>query len=179
MINLLPLEEKKKVRGEYLARLTIAGLYFLAATLLIGMVLLLSFYVSLRSKGTIARDQLDAFTLTEESNAKGYEEIIKETNKKLAVLQADDAKERVYDQVINTIISHRGDIRITGVVYEKTKNGTILVRLAGVSPDRESLLAFTKVIEQKSPFSNVTVPVSNFVKERDIEFSMEITVGAQ
>ncbi|MCR4330342.1 MAG: hypothetical protein NUV49_00415 [Patescibacteria group bacterium] len=177
MINLLPLEEKKKVRGEYFARLTITTLYFLFATALIITVFIVSSYISLAAAEQVVRDRLNALASGEVPVVEEFDRIIEETNKKIKILQSGDKDERIYDQVFGTIISHKGDIRITGLLYEKAKDGSVLVRLTGVSPDRESLLAFTRVLEQKSPFTDVEVPVSNFVKERDIEFSMEITLG--
>ncbi len=177
MINLLPLEEKKKVRGEYFARLAVTTLYFLFATLLIVLVFIISSYISLAAAGEANRNRLDMLASGGAPATEEFDRIILETNKKLNILQGGDKDEHIYDQVFGTIISYKGEIRITGLSYEKAKDGSALVRLTGVSPDRESLLAFTKVLEQEGPFTNVEVPVSNFVKEHDIEFSMEITLG--
>jgi len=177
MINLLPLEEKKKVRGEYFARLTITGLFFLLATLAIAMVFLISSYVSLNTEESTARERLEAYASEEAQDAKEFDQVIKDTNKKLEILQGDDRSKRIYDEVFGVIIGSKGAVRITGLTYEKDKTDIKRVRLAGISPDRESLLAFTNILEQENLFTNVEVPVSNFVKEHDIEFSMEITLG--
>jgi len=176
MINLLPLEEKKKVRGEYIARLAITTLHFLFATLLIIIVFIISFYISLTAAQQANRDRLNMLASGVSPSVEGFDQIIEGTNKKLHILQGDNKDQHIYDRVFGTIISHKGDIRITGLVYEKGKDGSATVRLTGISPDRESLLAFTKVLEQESPFTSVEVPVSNFVKERNIEFSMEIAL---
>ena len=177
MINLLPLEEKKKVREEYFARLAVTALYFIFATLLIMIVFIISFYISLAATGEANRDRLNMLTSQGVPATEEFDRIIEETNKKIKILQGGDKAEHIYDRVFGAIIDRKGSIRITGLAYEKAKNDSALVRLTGVSPDRESLLAFAKVLEREGSFTNVEVQVSNFVKESDIEFSMEITLG--
>ena len=45
-----------------------------------------------------------------------------------------------------------------------------------MAKDREVLRGFVKALEEEPYFERVEIPVSNFVKDRDIEFSLEIGV---
>jgi len=48
------------------------------------------------------------------------------------------------------------------------EEGNILVR--GNSSDRQELLTFKQNLEESGKFSKVSIPVSSFEKEKDLEF---------
>jgi len=101
--------------------------------------------------------------------------VVEDVNKKLGILQEDDDRDiLVYREVFTPIIQKRGNISIDGLTYERAKTGVISVRVTGVSPNREALLEFIKSLEAERLFVAVDAPVSNFVKVRDIEFSLDI-----
>ena len=177
MMNLLPQDEKKKITREYHARLIVAALTLFGSAISAGIIMLIPSYTSLLlEEGSIA---LILGTPILEEQARAYDELSSEldmANKKLAILKkgADDID--IFENVITPITARRGSISILGITYEKNINGAKIVRVSGVAKDREVLRGFAKALEEEPYFERVEIPVSNFVKDRDIEFSLEIGV---
>lgn len=68
-------------------------------------------------------------------------------------------------------------VRIVGLVYQPQETATNLsakLSLNGVSSSREAIVEFVKKLQQEPSFSSVNVPVSDFAKDRDIEFSLTL-----
>jgi hypothetical protein len=170
MFNLLLQKEKKSVYREYTLRLL--SVIFLAffAVMFIGAIFLLPSYVRLR--------------LEERAHAAEILNIKKiDTDQELAVLLADakikisglSTEKKISSKtVIENIVAARGNgIVLNGIEYVH-EGKEIHIRVSGISERRENLVAFSKELERDPIFNTVDVPVSNFVKDRDIEFSFEI-----
>ena len=68
-------------------------------------------------------------------------------------------------------------VQITGLSYhpqESTVGWSAAIALTGVAHSREALVAFVKALQTELVFTDINVPVSNFAKNGDIEFSLTI-----
>jgi len=171
MINLLPVQKKKNIKKEYRLRLAITALFLSCATFSIVFVLLVSQHIVLSAKTAMAQRQKEVLLASLNENFSS--DSAEQTNKKLAILKKDISKAVVYRDVFNLIASKRGEVMISGIYYQD--DGGAKVQVSGVSPTREDLLLFVKNLE-KSGFASVTVPVSSFVKTRDLRFSMDVRI---
>ncbi|NIR48449.1 PilN domain-containing protein, partial [candidate division KSB1 bacterium] len=51
----------------------------------------------------------------------------------------------------------------------------VRVSINGTARDRAALSAFARELENEPRFANIDLPISNFVKETDIDFSLTLT----
>jgi hypothetical protein len=66
-------------------------------------------------------------------------------------------------------------VRIQEINYALNTASTSTIILRGTADTRDTLLSFSKKIQADQLFSNVDLPVSNFAKDTNIDFSMTIT----
>jgi len=97
-------------------------------------------------------------------------------NKKLSLIEkAEKNKYFVSQKIINEIILKKtSDIKIEQIFYENSISGGKKISIRGVSPSRERLLLFRRALEDDATFKKVDLPISNFVKGSNIEFSLTL-----
>ncbi len=79
-------------------------------------------------------------------------------------------------QVMNEIILKKpAGIKIIGISYDNIEGSGKKVDVSGIAQSREALLFFGKVMQNDTMFSNVNLPISNFVKGSNISFNMDLT----
>ena len=98
---------------------------------------------------------------------------LKNAQKKLTLLGGGETQPA--SAVIRLITDNKGDyVRIQSVAFEKGVATEGKIVLAGIARDRDSLTDFVKMIESQEIFTKVDLPVSNFAKDKDINFSINI-----
>ena len=80
----------------------------------------------------------------------------------------------VYDLFSKVVARKNENIKITGILYDTDENKREII-VNGIARNREALLEFAENVRRELVFSNVSLPVSNFAKNRDIDFSFGIT----
>lgn len=176
MINLIPKEEKKRMTVDFYYRLLVLFFVVLDFCILIFSVSLLPSYFSSSVKNNFFNTELEAQkneatpSLGESSIA-----IIKNVNSKLDLVEnSEKNKFLVSEKVINAIVlNKRSDIKITKIVYDKNTKNT-KIGITGFAPSRAVLLLFRQSLEDSSYFKNIDLPISNFVKESNIEFYLTL-----
>lgn len=189
MINLLPLLEKTRVRNEYLGRISVVSLFFLFSMILIGGILLIPLIVSSSNKKMELEEKLAVIKTTIAKDANRSSETIKDFRSRLSVLNrkigADQTPSQIFEKIIFEKTLSQGllaqvggeGVRLNGLSYEKTADKTgFFVRVNGEASDRKSLLNFVKALQDDGGWKEVKVPVSDFAKGKNLEFSLEITI---
>lgn len=99
-----------------------------------------------------------------------------EINSKLDIVaSAKENKFIVSERVINELVLNKmADIKITGISYEASAQGERKVRINGSAPSRERLVLFRRALEDSLAFKQIDLPISNFVKGSNIEFSLTL-----
>jgi len=175
MINLLPLEEKEKIKAEYRVRVFVVILFFVFATIIIATVLLLPRYLFLETRERVYGGELSKIDIDLADGQRELKNVLRDTKRKVDILESGADKVNVYHDIFLPVLENRNTIEIDGISYENTRDDDVLL-VSGISPDRDTLLDFIKKLEQNPSFGNVELPVSNFIKNKDIEFSMDISV---
>lgn len=179
MSNLLPDELKNKIKSEYRLRRFITILYFILFIQVVFIVFILpswltSFY---REKDLILQsDKMNnSISVLSASSTKS---IIKSVNQKVGVINATlEYKELV--PVINTVLTNKSRyIKINQFAYKSNTASSSIMIIQGVSATRESLSDFIKGLEDTHSFKKIDSPISNFTKDRDIKFSITMTIGS-
>jgi hypothetical protein len=176
MFNLLPEPEKKQILSEYNLRRNILMLIFLFVVGLIAVISIFPSYLLSSSKILEAQDGVSSIR---NSNVFKEEESLNaelaQTNLKLSALQPL-AGERYVSELFNAVITERSSgIRMNGLQYKRgdDKKGGYL-SVSGVAQDRENLSQFVTALGKNSLFSKVDLPVSNFTKDRNADFTLQI-----
>lgn len=179
MANLLPALYKKDVRREYKFRRIVVGIVLLAALMLIATAFLVPSYIVSSAKHAIVSQEIDALKggLTQEQT-NTLKKTVDDTNQKIKLLSRNIKKTSVYDTLLSVIDEKTSAVKIHGIVYSVDSQGE-RVSVSGVARDRQSLLAFTKALEANTEFEKVDLPISNFVKEENIDFSLSIILAKQ
>ena len=177
MINLIPKEEKKKMVLDFYSRLVVLLFVALDFCILVAFLSLLpSYFIS-----TVKDDFLDTKLelQKEEDIARGQQSLVrvKEVNEKLDILEGAAKNQFLLSaKVVNAILlKKRSDIKISRIFYEDNQTQGKKITLTGTAPSREILLLFSRALSDDSTFKSVNLPVSNFVKGSNIQFSLTLT----
>jgi len=177
MSNLLPLETKKEILKERHFRTVVIALFLLSALLVLSAVWLTPAYILSKNKYDITERELNA--IKKEISTVQPEDtgvLIEDINNKLAILGGGISPKHHAYNIIGDIVEQKNNkIKITDIFYDKS--GTeIRVLLRGEAFNRESLSSFVREIEKNELFSRVELPISDFVKETDLDFSLTMYI---
>ena len=70
-------------------------------------------------------------------------------------------------------------IKISNISYVVTDVKNSQLNIDGVSNNREALRDFVKTLEASGKFKTVDIPVSNYAKDKDLPFSIKLTISEQ
>lgn len=177
MINLIPNQEKKKMARDFYIKLVAVFYLVLGSAVFIASTSILPPYFLSSVNKNAVNDRLKL-----QSNVPvpvvGEDTLnkVKEIDKKLILLEGLQGKQfLVSEKVINKIISLKSpEIRISRISYRSLgENGRTII-LDGIANNRKSLLSFNQALKDDASFKEVNLPISNFVKESDIIFSISL-----
>lgn len=175
MFNLLPKEQKRSIYTEYKFRLIILILIFLAVTGIIVAVFLSPSLVlsSFRYNSLVNELQNIEKDTPELENVEGLQETAKKINDKLKIFGSEEELSplSIWQKIIE---SKTNGIKITNLSYDRNTD-KISVVVSGRSLTRESLTDFSNALE-KSGFEDVNLPVSDLARDKNLEFSITLSV---
>ena len=177
MINLIPNQEKKRMRRDFYYRLIVLLLFALSNCFLVVTVALLPAYFLSVVKNKTANNKLES---QKEERLPVFDDATRasttDLNKKLDSIEAAQKNDfPVSSKVIDAVLGKKlPGMKITQISYthDATKGKTIDIR--GTAPSREVLLQFRQAFEGDNAFSSVNLPISNFVKGSNIEFILSV-----
>lgn len=177
MFDLLPEAEKKNVRREYLFRFYGVAIWFVAAAAVLFTAFLLPAYFLSMEKYKVAKLNHEVIQKSLQiENGAALEEIAKSTNGQLEILK-DLGESKAFHELARDIIFNKGgSIHLSNFTVRSLSVNEVSYKelsIRGVADDRTSLVAFSKMLEQFDEISKVELPVSNFTRETDIEFSIK------
>ncbi len=177
MLNLLPQKQKILLQKEYSGRRMIVWLGSIALALVISLILLSPSYFLTRIRAEEARGELESAKraldaelppkemLAEFQAAVRNAEALKPLTKSLSVYE-----------LVKLFEARPKTIRITGISFSEQAEGRPTIVVNGRAENRDGLTAFGRALEERVEFATVNLPVSNFVKEKDIDFSMTVVL---
>lgn len=179
MFNLLPFSQKREIKREYRRRIIVVALLHMIVAEVILIALLVPALILARSREVEFKAQLEHLNvLTLEEQKGSFSTFLKETTEKLAELSPEKNVARSSDAVLLVARVRTEGVRINTIGYQAAntfKGGAL--RVDGKATSRDALLSFRKALEQQSHlFTKVDLPISNFALEKDIPFSIGITV---
>lgn len=176
MINLIPNEEKKKKLKDFYFRLLVTFFTVTGFSILIATVAILPAYFLSEAKRNLSYVKFDS-DKEEAPLAESTLTMAEEIEKRLSLIEeTKDASYPVTEKVIGQILLHKmGDIKINSITYLNDAKGKS-VNITGTAPSRERLLIFRQRLEEDRAYQRVDLPISNFVRGSNINFSMSLTL---
>ncbi len=170
-MNLLPPENKVIAKKEYLRRLFVTAGVFLFSTSLIAALFLASFFFALNLQKKSIHDSF--FAMQEYLSAQNESELtflVSRINAQVAELNSNQKRVKKASEIIERIIEIKGnDISIESFAFNLSR-----LDIKGNSASRSGLINFVENLKKQDAFSAVESPLSNFLKEKNIDFSINI-----
>lgn len=177
MFNLLPENLKDKINKDYNLRRAVvvfAFLIFLGATFLV--FLFPSWIVSIYKEEQISLQAKNNSQSTLEADVNVVALNIKKINSELRTVDTAFGNRKVVP-VIDTILSKKTkSISIKELTYKSEDPSQVTVYIEGISATRNALSTFVKNLQETKVFKAVNLPISNFAKDKDITFSINLVI---
>lgn len=180
MINLLPAENKIEIKKEYLIRVFItSGVSLLGLILIIGAVLFLLFYLTAGQK----TGSEEAFLLSQQKFASLNEAeisiLLSGINSRTAELSGNQKRINEISGIIKKLIAIKTEkITIKAFSFGAASGGPGgEIRVSGVSATRTELINFLEKIKKDAMFAKADSPISNFLKEENIDFNIVVELN--
>lgn len=181
MINLLPASEIKKTRVEYRMRLAVTALSLLVLVMLIAIVSLLPAYVLMSHKRAALSGDLSNILQgsARSEEQKNLETILKETDAAVEMLGGNTKGLSVSRDIVEKFAGYKtASIKIKGIFYDaKGTEGSLAIK--GTAANRQSLTDLVDMLKKDKMFKNVTLPISDLVKDKDIDFNITMKVAGE
>ncbi len=197
MINLLPFETKKELRRLYAMRTLTVSLFAATGFLVVMIALALPSFFVLTYGEPRSYGQTGEKSVPQKSSLKFAKEMVDDINAKTRLLlpparayrsilptEAFAVLDRAFmDAATNTL---QRKIILQDVAYSMNagaKNNiedvqsTVIIR--GIANDRESLRRFIGALEADAAIKGVTSPIANFLTDKELQFTLDITFAPQ
>jgi len=176
MINLIPPKAKKNLLVEYWVRVLAVWLILWGITLLVNAGLLWPVYVLVDS-------QTDAYEISAQLAS---EKVLNYENASTELVRASQQARYVVDESqiskLSTYITLLQNLQGEGVEFNRisiTRGDQVItpISLSGVAESREALAAFRDRLLADEQIETVDLPINNLARDRDIGFSITITLA--
>lgn len=177
MANLITKKQKRIIKIDYFIRLFSV---LLLAFSLLGVFLLtyiISYYFSINKNDINVVEQFDpiVFSENEESIGTSVLQIANQISDQLKTVELYNPGNFAPSIYFTKIIESKNDsIHLTSLSFSLVKKGEVQLFASGISDDREGLVVFIEDLKLKGGFNSVQSPVSDFAKDSDITFTLNI-----
>jgi len=180
MINLLPQKEREELLQEEKFKLIlILGIVFVAFFLSLALILF-SIRISI-SKDVEIQKMILAEKEKVASLNQDLETEIKYSNSTLSKLDSFYGNQisliEILEKISTTLPSGTYLTNFNFTLTQKEEKGVARISLSGFCPNRETLLSFKSNLENEKNFSDIYFPPENWVKPKDITFTVNLTIA--
>lgn len=176
--TLLPEKEMHALRREYRTRVLIMLVFFISFGLILGTVSIIPSYIMIYSQ---EKNSLDKIRKDKEDNSNtDIVQITKELTSDAGLIKKirSNQKNIFFSDFIKKTAEHKTkSVILTAFSVSASTNAssTAKVVVQGKALTREALFDLKKVFESDPLVVSVELPISDFTKVKDIDFSMLIT----
>ncbi len=155
-----------------LAFIAVAGLAALGAALLFPSL------VVLRNNEAVLIEKRDLLRSQETNTIKhSLEAATNEIIARLAILSDKGEASPVVAGFIDPVLAAKTNaVQLSDLSYLSGGKNTVKIQISGIAQNRETLLAFVDNLKKISRFSDVTVPIQNFIKDSNIAFTVTAAI---
>lgn len=174
MSNLLPQEQKKVLKKEYILKLAIVGNVLFSIVIVTALILLGTFWLRLWNEENVLKQNIKLLNLN--TDEKAQSEIVKNVNSQIKTLQIKTHILSSTDALRLVLKNKNRGIKIFNIEF----NNTILggkINISGNADTRENLIAFIQNLEKEKIIKMADSPISNLSKNNNIQFNIIITLA--
>ncbi len=175
MTNLIPLSAEKNVKREYWLR--VLSVWFVAVGIGVSVLIVLTLPIYV-----LVTLQLDNHSDTvvvasaQKDELQALEGVLREANRQARLIVSEQQTVSLTQHIqIITAIAGIG-VTITSFQFDQTGEQKKLV-LSGVADSRLLLANFRDNLENSENYSQVELPLSSLIRDRDIDFTMTMVVN--
>lgn len=176
MLSLLLTKQKKDLKKEYTLRFVNVLLTFILISSVAWIIFLFPSYIIVYSElGELEKQSQEADSVGLAEHKSELEEKVKGLNQILTLFDMED-------KVLSTeIIREITNAQTTGVSINVFNLGGLgtereIINIQGSAANREALKSFSIALSNSKLFEEVELPLSSFVKESDIPFSISLYI---
>lgn len=181
-VNLLPQDYQKKIKADRLRRLIAAFGFLIFIAIASNIALLLPFQLAAVLQQKELRRELE---ITKKSSlfakATDIEEIIGKLNSQVDLFQKQESGRFELAPIMESVLSSRpAGVNIRNFIFEaenQAKNQPARISISGWAGNRPALINFIKTNESNRFFSRVGSPISNLLKEQNIDYSLVLELN--
>ncbi len=177
MTNLIPPEARTRIVAEYWLRVATILLFLVAVAALAVIAFLLPSYVLVTAQvQSFAAEVEIAKASVAHSDGTARMLVIAGDQARLLV-QAEQTKR--FSDIISAVSSKTVEgIEVTEYGFSRAGDALAPVRIGGTAATRQALAAFRDALLDHAEVTEVNLPISNFAKDRGIQFSLTITIAS-
>lgn len=178
MFNSLPKKLKDKIRSEYHLRFSIVvfvSVFILQVIFLLSLVP--SWILSVEKEREIASRAEKVNESSLNSQIDFIDSTTKSINARLEIINSVLEYPKVTPLFDGILSKKTGSIRIRELIYTFPNEKTANIVVSGTGATREALVSFAKRLEDSNLFEKVNLPISNFTRDKNIDFSINISVA--
>jgi hypothetical protein len=175
MINLIPPAAKKKIIIEYWLRVISVWFYMWSAAILGSVAIMFPAYVLINSQVSVYEQSAQSAS----EKVASFEEVKKqiERSNELAIkMQNQLLLPRMSEYLALFRSLEGGGVVITNIDMSRTDTVFAPISISGQAQSRQALASFRDRISADSRVEKVDLPLSNLAKDRDIQFSLVVTL---
>lgn len=177
MANLITEKQKKDIRMDYILRLCSVSLFVGALLGIFFLAYVLPYSISVGKKEIKVNDLFGQILNAEnkENTGERVSKIILQTTEQIKAVELYSAKPNLPSISFDKVLSSKNQgIRITKLSFSIIGSGQEQIIVNGIAKDREGLVSFIEDLKVKAGFADVETPVSDFAKDKDISFVLNI-----
>lgn len=177
MINLIPPDARTRITTEYWIRAVTVWLFLLAVgAVLAGAFLLPSFVLVTSQVRSFAVEAEEAKASVAHGDGTARALVVASDQARL-LMEIERTKR--FTEVIDVVSEAANEgIDVREYSFVRSAGGVAPVRVGGTAATRQSLAVFRDALLAQASVSAVDLPISNFAKDRDIEFSLTLTIAS-
>ncbi len=180
MSNLLPLKEIERIKFLYQKRFLVIVFRSVVVLSVVASVFLFPSYLFSKNEESDLISKKNLLESRETSEMKqSLIATIYDTNDRLNVFNNDYLISPIVSSFINPILKSRIDsIHVTNLSYSTGVNTkTAKVQITGLANSREAILSFGDNLKKQPEIVSVDIPISNFIKENNMPFFVNLIVS--
>lgn len=176
MYKLLPDESRAKVKREYLLRRAVVMVVALIVVEVVATVGLLPSYVLSKARRSEVEEVLRLTALEKaQAPAEDLSSWLSKLDLKLKTLSPKSDLDRPSEAILSILEEKGIGVRLNRFSWARIE-GQAKFSVSGIANDRQSLLALEARLNTSDIFANVTLPVSNLAKDKEIPFELKLTM---
>ena len=175
-MTLLALQYEKNIRKEKILRLASGFLIVLNVVILAGIAFMMpSYFLLVLSRDDILRGLEAIKEGFEQKSFKNADDDIKNVNILISDYETAQKKKMEFAPILSKISSVTpSEIKISYLHFRKINDGTFSLLIRGNSSRRGAFLDYLSALKALPEVENVMSPISNLLKDRDLDFSLEV-----